>query len=138
MYDHLWVEVTDPARTEAIKQELAKYGRVIEGGNNRFWGADVYEDVDTEAARAALAKFDGVGKTGTRKRGRYDKRIPDLEATLKICKKTYAIDQADVLELTFVLTNISKGEPREFRSVCLLYTSPSPRDGLLSRMPSSA
>ena len=29
--------------------------------------------------------------------------------------------------------------PREFRSmVCLLYTSPSPRDGLLSRMPSSA
>ena len=24
------------------------------------------------------------------------------------------------------------------RSVCLLYTSPSPRDGLLSRMPSSA
>ena len=26
----------------------------------------------------------------------------------------------------------------EFPSVCLLYTSPSPRDGLLSRMPSSA
>ena len=24
------------------------------------------------------------------------------------------------------------------RAVCLLYTSPSPRDGLLSRMPSSA
>ena len=36
------------------------------------------------------------------------------------------------------------GEIRECRSVaamewdCLLYTSPSPRDGLLSRMPSSA
>ena len=27
---------------------------------------------------------------------------------------------------------------RTLRSVCLLYTSPSPRDGLLSRMPSSA
>ena len=26
----------------------------------------------------------------------------------------------------------------EYLSVCLLYTSPSPRDGLLSRMPSSA
>ena len=26
----------------------------------------------------------------------------------------------------------------ERRSTCLLYTSPSPRDGLLSRMPSSA
>ena len=30
-----------------------------------------------------------------------------------------------------------KKEKRKVR-VCLLYTSPSPRDGLLSRMPSSA
>jgi hypothetical protein len=117
MYDHLSVQVTDPAKTEAIKKELAKYGRVIKGGNNRFWGADVYDDVDTDAAQAALAKVGGVGNTGTRKRGAYDKRIPDLEATLNIGKKTYAIDQADVLELTFILTNISKGEPREFLSV---------------------
>ena len=28
--------------------------------------------------------------------------------------------------------------PTKFIQVCLLYTSPSPRDGLLSRMPSSA
>ena len=28
--------------------------------------------------------------------------------------------------------------PRKCAKVCLLYTSPSPRDGLLSRMPSSA
>ena len=27
---------------------------------------------------------------------------------------------------------------RKLHSICLLYTSPSPRDGLLSRMPSSA
>ena len=27
---------------------------------------------------------------------------------------------------------------RDLLSICLLYTSPSPRDGLLSRMPSSA
>eukprot|EP01016_Furgasonia_blochmanni_P023215 TRINITY_DN2512_c0_g1_i5.p3 TRINITY_DN2512_c0_g1~~TRINITY_DN2512_c0_g1_i5.p3 ORF type:complete len:137 (+),score=17.67 TRINITY_DN2512_c0_g1_i5:461-871(+) len=30
------------------------------------------------------------------------------------------------------------GEPHELTMNCLLYTSPSPRDGLLSRMPSSA
>ena len=30
------------------------------------------------------------------------------------------------------------GKRRGHHSVCLLYTSPSPRDGLLSRMPSSA
>ena len=32
---------------------------------------------------------------------------------------------------------VSDGKVTEYR-VCLLYTSPSPRDGLLSRMPSSA
>ena len=33
-----------------------------------------------------------------------------------------------------------RGIPPDFtlKKVCLLYTSPSPRDGLLSRMPSSA
>ena len=43
------------------------------------------------------------------------------------------------------LANISTPEPRlltvqvwDQNNVCLLYTSPSPRDGLLSRMPSSA
>ena len=32
----------------------------------------------------------------------------------------------------------AEGVPNSRRSGCLLYTSPSPRDGLLSRMPSSA
>ena len=31
-----------------------------------------------------------------------------------------------------------RDEQRAWSSTCLLYTSPSPRDGLLSRMPSSA
>ena len=34
--------------------------------------------------------------------------------------------------------NISIDNLREHSKGCLLYTSPSPRDGLLSRMPSSA
>ena len=36
--------------------------------------------------------------------------------------------------ITTVISNNSKKQA----SLCLLYTSPSPRDGLLSRMPSSA
>ena len=36
-------------------------------------------------------------------------------------------------EDTYVKTNIGTND-----NACLLYTSPSPRDGLLSRMPSSA
>ena len=37
-------------------------------------------------------------------------------------------------------TELSKVERKEFASgeICLLYTSPSPRDATLSRMPSSA
>ena len=34
--------------------------------------------------------------------------------------------------------NIDGDNPAAMRYTCLLYTSPSPRDGLLSRMPSSA
>jgi hypothetical protein len=117
MYDHLWVQVTDPAQTEAIKQQLAKYGRVVKGYAYDVWGADVFDDVDTAAARAALAKRDGVGETGTHQRGAYDKRIPDLKATLKVGKKTYAVDRADGLDVTFVLTNTSQRAPHEFRSV---------------------
>ena len=39
-----------------------------------------------------------------------------------------------------LLTDAGKSYPAELAlfAVCLLYTSPSPRDGLLSRMPSSA
>ena len=36
------------------------------------------------------------------------------------------------------LSKVQKSEAGEAGMVCLLYTSPSPRDGLLSRMPSSA
>ena len=32
----------------------------------------------------------------------------------------------------------TKGHKHDNSEICLLYTSPSPRDGLLSRMPSSA
>ena len=34
--------------------------------------------------------------------------------------------------------DVGKNFAKEARKACLLYTSPSPRDGLLSRMPSSA
>ena len=37
-----------------------------------------------------------------------------------------------------ILKERCKGIRENIREVCLLYTSPSPRDGLLSRMPSSA
>ena len=44
----------------------------------------------------------------------------------------------DFEKLLKEFTACLKEDPRKNRKGCLLYTSPSPRDGLLSRMPSSA
>ena len=46
--------------------------------------------------------------------------------------------QADGEQISFSATTIQAGDNRRQKGDCLLYTSPSPRDGLLSRMPSSA
>ena len=47
----------------------------------------------------------------------------------------WAVVHAGWLHCRFAVAN---GETAYERTTCLLYTSPSPRDGLLSRMPSSA
>ena len=37
-----------------------------------------------------------------------------------------------------VICSVKKGTPKKRKTICLLYTSPSPRDLSTSRMPSSA
>ena len=43
-----------------------------------------------------------------------------------------------VKELDFQFSEVGRSLQSSKSNTCLLYTSPSPRDGLLSRMPSSA
>ena len=64
--------------------------------------------------------FAGIGMTSQRTRERLIKRLKDQGISNQ--------KVLDVIRLT----------PRHLFIDCLLYTSPSPRDGLLSRMPSSA
>ena len=61
--------------------------------------------------------------------------------------RTNQISESELLEITIELCNridpkINAVPIKHFelarKEACLLYTSPSPRDGLLSRMPSSA
>ena len=52
-------------------------------------------------------------------------------------KENVKFVQADAFDI-HSLSNAMKGTEVAFYLLCLLYTSPSPRDGLLSRMPSSA
>ena len=65
----------------------------------------------------------------TRRRARDDASRADR----KLLGESYK-DAVASLEALRVIEETSK----EFDETCLLYTSPSPRDGLLSRMPSSA
>ena len=62
-----------------------------------------------------------------------EKRVEELELELANLKDQALRAMADA-------ENVKKRAEREVAAAktCLLYTSPSPRDGLLSRMPSSA
>ena len=51
----------------------------------------------------------------------------------QVGQSAYAASKAGVIGMT-----ITSARDLARHSICLLYTSPSPRDGLLSRMPSSA
>ena len=60
--------------------------------------------------------------------------ISDFEELVSIIPKNLRVKNS-ILGLN---PGISEHELIEYIDTCLLYTSPSPRDGLLSRMPSSA
>ena len=74
----------------------------------------------------------------------YDGKLSTKQAVYKLNNLTmknntprYLVSLKDNVVHMFVhLRDIGKGQADYV--ICLLYTSPSPRDGLLSRMPSSA
>ena len=53
----------------------------------------------------------------------------------RVARAMGATDVGELRDIGELLANLKEPEPPKG---CLLYTSPSPRDGLLSRMPSSA
>ena len=56
-----------------------------------------------------------------------------LRAFREVCRQARTLANQAVK-----LAKVKSWEEAERAATCLLYTSPSPRDGLLSRMPSSA
>ena len=65
--------------------------------------------------------------------------IPSLSnSTLPKLPSGVKIPNYDRNNLTAGIVHIGLGNFHRAHQSCLLYTSPSPRDGLLSRMPSSA
>ena len=62
----------------------------------------------------------------------------DQSGNSKNATQTTAVNQPLIAESGSLHTDDGKPAPNIPKHTCLLYTSPSPRDGLLSRMPSSA
>ena len=52
--------------------------------------------------------------------------------------KSFKLNNNDAKELVQEMYLRMYNYTKDVNRICLLYTSPSPRDGLLSRMPSSA
>ena len=79
-----------------------------------------------------LAAWSGLG---------FYRRARNIFATKEIIKNNYGNRFPNQFQQIIELPGIGKSTAGAIMSLaylCLLYTSPSPRDGLLSRMPSSA
>ena len=75
----------------------------------------------------------------------YDENLLDtkeqqqlLESEVTTIKEDLNKSAEKIESDTKTLEDLETSLPKEEEKLCLLYTSPSPRDGLLSRMPSSA
>ena len=86
------------------------------GDSNDFSLIDTIQDCSVTAPSDLLENKDNYEIIS-----RYFQKLSESEQT--------------IMTLRFGLDD---GEPQTLDTICLLYTSPSPRDGLLSRMPSSA
>ena len=65
-------------------------------------------------------------------------RTKPLYSGAKVVSARTRADGATVATSETVAVSLYRLRPGHTYTACLLYTSPSPRDGLLSRMPSSA
>ena len=65
-------------------------------------------------------------------------KLPESEAMENSVELVYQYARAGFTKIHLDTSMKVADDPEGLLQTCLLYTSPSPRDGLLSRMPSSA
>ena len=115
----------------------------------RFSIAADRTSLDSTGMKYEMGDFDGyaleVGLQLTEKYGPGEVVVVSLgpDGVQEILRKGLAMGASRAIQLKvdqvpFDGLAIAKALAEELRNGCLLYTSPSPRDGLLSRMPSSA
>ena len=64
--------------------------------------------------------------------------INEIDELIKLISKLPGLGPKSAKRIVLKLINNRDELVKPMANTCLLYTSPSPRDGLLSRMPSSA
>ena len=87
------------------------------------------------AVAAAAAPAAGGDAAAAEEQTEFDVVLSSIgEKKVNVIKAVRAITGLGLKEAK----ELVDGAPSTIKEACLLYTSPSPRDGLLSRMPSSA
>ena len=133
----------DPGEVEAYADLAAAARRLAAGtkaGGQRLALHHMFSAAGSSPAAAAAA----VARFAARRPGDTEWRaLAERWAAIETGGKEQALldllhRNPDEKKLVFVHSRETLGHLADLLSICLLYTSPSPRDGLLSRMPSSA
>ena len=150
----------EPEKVEAPKEEKIEVEQVEEPTkevdksfeNERETKLDKQDEVKeySEGVQKRIAKLTRKMREAERQKEEavafadaVNKQKSDLEGRLSKLDKSYTSEFESRVENSMVaakqaLKTAIESQDVEGQIACLLYTSPSPRDGLLSRMPSSA
>jgi len=124
----------------SINELLKKFGNEqrLQQAIEKVRGGEKVDDADSEGNRQALEKYT-VDLTARAESGKLDPvigRDDEIRRTIQVLQRRTKNNPVLIGEPGVGKTAIVEGLAQ--RIVCLLYTSPSPRDRTRSRMPSSA
>ena len=111
-------------------------GKVINGINPSLQWSDVLEMIN-DSRIDSVGLNERVNSLATRSIKR-DSKLEALNMIVSMCDLTTLEGEDTEGKISQMVAKAIKPDPLDTTITCLLYTSPSPRDATLSRMPSSA
>ena len=122
-------------RVEAVRLEAGQNASRASEDNNSLRRSLLELQNQIETLRAETAKLRGLNEQLARDLADVQRRQKDIAQGVDDRLRQFEPVKINLDSREFMADPVEK---RDFDGACLLYTSPSPRDGLLSRMPSSA
>ena len=123
-------------RIQSLESKVALLGGGVDGGEL----VEVLQEREEECAaqRAHIAELEQKLRVAGKTLVTSERRAKVLEASLAEARASLDAARADGATASAERAEARAEGDAARAEACLLYTSPSPRDGLLSRMPSSA